>query len=207
MAQIIHSINVTVNGGCYHEDVAADIEHHGYALKLPESASFVLLGRNTFDLFAGFWPGAATNHDLPSHVTELARELRGKRKYVLSARELTADPALCFCVMQSRPDNSLESTRRPTPPITGSAIRTDTNEDRRHTAALRVESAQQQARRLQGGGDGRFESGCREFRAADGPHGRTESSPDAIQTSLRLTLPRMSGSRQRTALQRRRGGL
>lgn len=91
MAHVVHSINVTLNGGCYHEDVVADIEHHEHALGLLKSASFVLLGRNTFDLFEDFWPEAVARHDLPSHVTEFARELRSKPKYVLSSRELSTD--------------------------------------------------------------------------------------------------------------------
>ena len=91
MAQVVHSINVTVNGGCYHEDVVADREHHEYALDLLRSASFVLLGRGTFDLFKDFWPGAATREDLPPHVTDFARELSRKRKHVLSSRALTTD--------------------------------------------------------------------------------------------------------------------
>lgn len=91
MAHLVHSINVTVNGGCHHEDVVADIEHHEYALALLESASFVVLGRKTFDLFEDFWPAATTRRDLPPHVTGFARELGSKRKYVLSSRELGTD--------------------------------------------------------------------------------------------------------------------
>jgi len=91
MAYVIHSINVTVNGGCHYEDVVADEEHHEYALSLLGSASFVLLGRGTYDLFAAFWPEAALRGDLPSYVVDFARELNAKPKYVLSSRDMKPD--------------------------------------------------------------------------------------------------------------------
>ena len=88
MARVLHSINVTVGGACHHADVVADEEHHQYALELLRSASGVVLGRNTFDLFATFWPEAAVRRDLPSHQVEFAVELRDKPKYVVSTRSL-----------------------------------------------------------------------------------------------------------------------
>jgi dihydrofolate reductase len=91
MAYVIHSINTTLNGGCHHEDVVADHEHHAYALELLARAEGVLLGRATFDLFADFWPEAVARTDLPPHVRALARELQAKPKYVLSSRDLETD--------------------------------------------------------------------------------------------------------------------
>jgi dihydrofolate reductase len=91
MAHVIHSINTTLNGGCHHEDVVADREHHGYALELLTRAEGVLLGRATFDLFADYWPEAIARPDLPPDVRALARELLAKPKYVLSSRDLETD--------------------------------------------------------------------------------------------------------------------
>lgn len=88
MAHVIHSINITVNGSCYHADTVADEEHHRYALGLMVSASAVLLGRNTFDLFASFWPEAVRTPDLPSYMRSFATELEAKPKYVVSGRSL-----------------------------------------------------------------------------------------------------------------------
>lgn len=65
MAHVIHSINTTVNGGCHHEDVVADEAHHEYALRLLARAEGMLLGRTTFDLFAGFWPAAISRTTRP----------------------------------------------------------------------------------------------------------------------------------------------
>jgi dihydrofolate reductase len=85
MAHVVHSINTTVGGSCHHADAMADDDHHRYALDLLTSSSAVLLGRNTFDLFASFWPEAVTRSDLPSHMTNFAAELDAKPKYVVSS--------------------------------------------------------------------------------------------------------------------------
>ena len=90
MAHVIHSINITVGGSCHHADALADEEHHRYALDVLTSANAVLLGRNTFDLFASFWPEAASRPDLPSYLTGFAAELEAKPKYVVSSRSLDA---------------------------------------------------------------------------------------------------------------------
>lgn len=91
MAEVIHSINITAGGSCHHADAAADEEHHRYALDLLASANAVLLGRNTFDLFASFWPEAVNRPDLPSYMISFAVELDTKPKYVLSSRDLGAE--------------------------------------------------------------------------------------------------------------------
>jgi dihydrofolate reductase len=91
MAHVIHSINSTVNGSCNHADTVADEEHHRYALDLMVSASAVLLGRNTFDLFASFWPEAVRTPDLPSYMRSFATELEAKPKYVVSGRSLATE--------------------------------------------------------------------------------------------------------------------
>lgn len=89
MARILHSLNVTANGSCRHDDVVADQEHHEYALGLLRAASAVLLGRNTFNLFEAFWPQAASGGDVPRHVGEFARELEAKPKLVVSSTRLS----------------------------------------------------------------------------------------------------------------------
>jgi dihydrofolate reductase len=89
MAYLLHSINATITGSCHHEDVVADKEHHAYALALLKSADGVLLGRNTFDLFASFWPAAATNANLPTHIRDFAVALAEMPKFVLTSRPLS----------------------------------------------------------------------------------------------------------------------
>ncbi len=91
MAHVIHSINITVSGSCHHGDAVADEEHHRYARDLLTSASAVLLGRNTFDLFVSFWPEAVNRRDLPSYMTSFAAELATKPKYVVSSRSLKTE--------------------------------------------------------------------------------------------------------------------
>jgi len=90
-ARIIHSINVTVGGTCHHADTISDEEHHQYAIDLLAPASALLLGRNTFDLFASFWPQAVNSPDLPAYMKSLAAELDAKPKYVVSSRSLDTD--------------------------------------------------------------------------------------------------------------------
>lgn len=67
MAHVIHSINITLSGTCYHGDAIADEEHHAYALDLVRSSAAVALGRNTFELFDTFWPSAVGNPELKSY--------------------------------------------------------------------------------------------------------------------------------------------
>jgi dihydrofolate reductase len=91
MAYVIHSINVTVTGSCHHEDAVADEEHHRYALDLLGSASSVLMGRNTFDIFASFWPDAVNRSDIPSYMNDFAAALDAKPKYVVSSRGVSTE--------------------------------------------------------------------------------------------------------------------
>ncbi|MCM3900661.1 MAG: dihydrofolate reductase family protein [Pyrinomonadaceae bacterium] len=91
MARVIHSINITVSGSCHHADAVADEEHHRYALDVLRSASAVLLGRNTFDLFSSFWPEAVSRLDLPSYMNSFAADLESKPKYVLSSRSAVTE--------------------------------------------------------------------------------------------------------------------
>ena len=91
MANIIHSINATLNGSCSHHDAIADLEHHAYAADLLGSADALLFGRTTFDLFAGFWPQAASSSELPSHAVSLGKALGRVKKYVLTKRPLISD--------------------------------------------------------------------------------------------------------------------
>jgi dihydrofolate reductase len=86
MAHVIHSINITASGQCHHLDSAVDRQHHQYALELTASAEAMMLGRNTFDLFVQFWPGATERDDLPADVVALARAFNRVPKYVVSSR-------------------------------------------------------------------------------------------------------------------------
>ena len=91
MATIIHSINATVNGSCAHSDVVADAEHHAYASALLASADALLFSRNTFDLFAKFWPQAALSTESPDHIVAFDQQLGEVKKHVVSNRPLVTD--------------------------------------------------------------------------------------------------------------------
>ena len=84
MAHVIHSINATVSGRCHHLDSVIDDAHHQYAIDLVSSASAMILGRHTFELFDAFWPAAASRQDLPENTLALANALATVPKYVVS---------------------------------------------------------------------------------------------------------------------------
>lgn len=88
MTHLIYSVNITLNGCCDHTQVIADEEHHHYAMGLLSWADVLVLGRNTFELFEGFWPDAAQRTDLPHHIVQFARALEDKKKYVVTRRPL-----------------------------------------------------------------------------------------------------------------------
>jgi dihydrofolate reductase len=79
------SINVTVDGCCDHTQVVADDEHMRYATDLLRSASAILLGRVTYEMFRDYWPKVAAGASGGSaEDVAWARELDGKRKFVLT---------------------------------------------------------------------------------------------------------------------------
>ncbi|MGX5915012.1 dihydrofolate reductase family protein [Aliidiomarina sp. Khilg15.8] len=86
MAHVIHSINTTLSGSCYHLDSVTGDEHHAYATELTASADALVFGRNTFDLFMQFWPMALSRTDLPASTVALARVLARIPKLVVSSR-------------------------------------------------------------------------------------------------------------------------
>jgi len=85
MAYVISSINTTASGLCHHLDSAVDNSHHHYAIDLTLSAEALLFGRNTFDLFMQFWPGATNVKDLPEATQTLAKEFNQVSKLVVSS--------------------------------------------------------------------------------------------------------------------------
>ena len=76
---------------CHREDAVADEDLHRYALNLLVSASSVLLGRNTFCIFASFWPETVNRSDIPTYMRDFAIELEAKHKYVVSSRGLNTE--------------------------------------------------------------------------------------------------------------------
>lgn len=86
MAHVIHSINTTASGSCYHLDSAVDVAHLRYAIDLTLSADTLIFGRNTFDLFMDFWPDAVNDNDLPEQTQALAKALYDVPKIVVSKR-------------------------------------------------------------------------------------------------------------------------
>lgn len=88
MAHLIYSLNMSLNGHCHHEDAVVDKEHHEYALELLHDSEALILGRHTYDLFAAFWPEAATRRDLPKYMQYLAMELQSIPKRVVTTRPL-----------------------------------------------------------------------------------------------------------------------
>lgn len=88
MAHVIHSINVTASGLCHPMDSVIDDAHHQYAIDLTLSADALILGRETFDLFMDFWPGAVDRGDLPEKTVALANAFNNIPKLIVSSREI-----------------------------------------------------------------------------------------------------------------------
>lgn len=86
MANLILSINLTLDGCCDHTIAVADGDHHQYAMELLDGATALLFGRNTYDLFESHWPAVAEKGTGTRSEVEFARALETKPKYVLSRR-------------------------------------------------------------------------------------------------------------------------
>ncbi|MEP6886317.1 MAG: dihydrofolate reductase family protein [Gammaproteobacteria bacterium] len=113
MPRIIYSVNITINGCCDHRHVVADEEHHRYATQLIQSADALLLGRNTFDLFEAYWPGAFGNTELPEAVRDLASLLNSVRKYVATNKPLNTTWNNCAPIRGSM-DQAIPELRKTT---------------------------------------------------------------------------------------------
>ncbi|NAW63963.1 dihydrofolate reductase family protein, partial [Photobacterium halotolerans] len=87
-AHPIFSLNMSSNGHSHNEDLVEVIEHSDYALELLHDSEALILGRHTYDLFAAFWPEAATRRDLPKYMQYLAMELQSIPKRVVTTRPL-----------------------------------------------------------------------------------------------------------------------
>lgn len=66
MRKLIFSINSTINGFADHTSAIADDELHEFFAAYLDNVDVVLLGRKTYELMEGYWPGA---HDDP-HKTK-----------------------------------------------------------------------------------------------------------------------------------------
>lgn len=77
-------LNVTPDGFCNHADVVIDDQFNAFAVQCLEEADRLLLGRKTFDLFAGHWPRAAKDASLPEGEQRLARAIDDIEKLVIS---------------------------------------------------------------------------------------------------------------------------
>lgn len=74
MRKIIFSINSTINGGADHTSVIADDELHDFYADYLENVDVVLMGRKTYELMEGYWPGA---HEDPQ-ITKSTLRFAGK---------------------------------------------------------------------------------------------------------------------------------
>ncbi|RUO38598.1 hypothetical protein CWE13_02835 [Aliidiomarina shirensis] len=118
MAHVIHSINITASGLCHHMDSIVDDAHHKYAIDLMSSADALILGRNTFDLFMNFWPGALKKPGLPTGTLNLAKALNSIPKFIVSNRPIE----LTWNNVKRIPGSSLEGIRKELEILAGNAV-------------------------------------------------------------------------------------
>lgn len=118
MAHVIHSINITASGLCHHMDSAIDDAHQRYATDLTLSADALILGRNTFDLFMDFWPGAVKRRDLSESTLNLANAFNNVPKLIVSNRPID----LTWNNTKRIPGSDLEEVRKELEGLKGTAV-------------------------------------------------------------------------------------
>lgn len=86
---LIASLNTTPDGFCNHDAVIADDDFTAFATAQVRRADRLLLGRNTYELFAAYWPAAARDPQRDALERALGEAIVATPRVVVS-RTLTA---------------------------------------------------------------------------------------------------------------------
>ncbi len=85
MRPLLYSINVTLDGCCDHQEMAADAELHRHAVENLSQADALLFGRVTYEMMqAAFRPPSPTGAR-PEWMEPFARTIDAAKKYVVSS--------------------------------------------------------------------------------------------------------------------------
>jgi dihydrofolate reductase len=81
---LIFSILVTLDGFINHEVMIADEAVHEYSTRELKNSRALLLGRNTYQLFADSWPPVKTDPSFPQYMVDFANRIDEIEKVVFS---------------------------------------------------------------------------------------------------------------------------
>lgn len=91
MRNVVFAINITVDGCCGHESVAADDELHEYFTELLRESDIEIFGRNTYHLMYPYWHDVAANQSESKAANEFARAFDSMPKIVFSTTLQSAE--------------------------------------------------------------------------------------------------------------------
>src|SRR5437016_13566551 len=85
MRPLRYSINVTLDGCCYHRAIPADEELHRHATETLARADALLFGRVIYEMMEAAWRGPAPAGTRPDWMEPFARTIDAAKKYVVSS--------------------------------------------------------------------------------------------------------------------------
>ncbi|KAB2923751.1 MAG: dihydrofolate reductase family protein [Bacteroidetes bacterium] len=91
MRKIVFAINISADGFCGHEDIAADDELHAYHTEVLRATDTILCGRITYQLMVPYWPEIARTQSEDPASNEFARVFDALEKVVFSASMKQSD--------------------------------------------------------------------------------------------------------------------
>lgn len=91
MRPLRYSINITLDGCCDHEAMAADEELHRHAVENLNRADALVFGRVIYEMMETAFRGAVQTEGMPAWREPFARTIDAAKKYVVSSTLARAD--------------------------------------------------------------------------------------------------------------------
>src|SRR2546430_17039507 len=85
MRPLRYSINVTLDGCCYHRPIPADEDFHRHAAEILDQADALLFCRVTYEMMEAAWRPSAPTGARPDWMEPFARTIDAAKKYVVSS--------------------------------------------------------------------------------------------------------------------------
>ena len=84
MRKIVFAINSTINGNADHKNGIPDDELHGFYADYLDNVEVVLMGRNTYELMADYWPVAHEDPGNTKSTLRFADKFNSVKKIIFS---------------------------------------------------------------------------------------------------------------------------
>ena len=84
MRNVVHAINLTLDGCCDHTKFNPDEETFEYFMRLLRDCDLLVYGRKTYQLMVPYWPDVAKNQSEKKHRTNLRKHLSPKQNCFLT---------------------------------------------------------------------------------------------------------------------------